>query len=217
MNYDDNSSGCQRLKNAWATVIEGHGEEWGPEGHKPKLCFEACSGRHMSQMGEELDKCVQYRPKVTVMQVAGNDADFYPMADACLFLSDPRADYGPAYEDDDPENPKGKCRQEINRVRGNILGTNGNKAIKDQYIDTINMWKNHRGSQGNDASLYTVGYPHFFGLSDVCEKWTFQVWTWPITIRQAVKVEMQRDFNDLVSWRHMMQTRMINGADHTES
>lgn len=43
--YDDNSSGCQRLKNAWATVVRDEGPIWGPEGFPPQLCFEACSGR----------------------------------------------------------------------------------------------------------------------------------------------------------------------------
>ena len=151
----------------------------------------------MEHMSEELDKCVNRRPEITIMEVSGNNADFYPMADNCLFHQWGYG-YGTLYEDDDPNNPTGSCRKSIAQVRENI------KKIEEEYKNTINMWKGHRASQGNDASLITVGYGRFFGMNDECDNWNFQVpikwWTspilWPAT--QTVKKAMRQEFNDMV-------------------
>jgi hypothetical protein len=95
------------FEDAWATVIKDHGKEWGPSDHVPELCFEACSGNRMSDMWLALDKCAQYKPKITFMEVSGNDAHFYDMADACMFHKYVWKDCGKHYEDDDPDNPEG--------------------------------------------------------------------------------------------------------------
>lgn len=196
--YDDNTSGCQRLKEGWATVIRDLGKEWGPEGYEPKLCFEACSGRKMEHMSEELDKCADFRPEITIMEVSGNDADFYGMADNCLFHKWGK-NYGTLYEDDDPANPTGSCRQSIAQVRENI------KGIESKYKDTINMWKGHRANQDNDASLFTIGYGQFFGMNDECNDWNFQV-PIPFVGTQRIVKEMREEFNEMVCTHEKPQT-----------
>jgi hypothetical protein len=171
--WDSNADGCMRYKYAWYTVVNKAYANWIPDTDKqPEFQFKVCSGSHLGQiMIDQMDKTT--RPKLVLMEAGGNDAIFYPMADACLFKSDTSRTYGKKYEDDDPEHPEGACRYEIVQVRGRDSGSN----IFDLVVQTINRWRSHPAVVGNDASLYLLGYSRFFapGLDPACDDWNFGV------------------------------------------
>lgn len=148
--------------------MERLGEKWLGE-KKAKLEFKACSGAQTDGMMDQMDQTT--RPKVTLMEVGGNNANFYPMADACLFHSERGTDYGPHFDDDNPNDPKGKCWKEIHEVQTRI----GNNKIREKIVGVINGWRGHRANMGNDASLYAHGYPWFFGDNKECDEYTFTV------------------------------------------
>ncbi|KAF1949771.1 hypothetical protein CC80DRAFT_510256 [Byssothecium circinans] len=129
--YDNNKDNCWRYKYAWSTVVEGHGSDWLPDSKKAKLEFVACSGSRTDNVMEQMDKTT--RPKVTLMEISGNNADFYPMADSCLFHSDRDKDYGTFFEDDNPDNPTGECWREIKLVRGRVESND----IKNKIVNVI--------------------------------------------------------------------------------
>lgn len=148
-------------------------------------------------MKDQMDQLT--RPNLVLMEAGGNNADFYNMADACMFQAEPGKDYGPRYEDDtDPNNPKGECRKEIALVRSRVQGDGFNGIVK-LVQQTIHTWRGHKSVLGNDASLFVLGYGRFFGhdLDDACDKWNFAV-PWQFAPQNIVK-EMRADFNELVS------------------
>lgn len=180
-----------RYKYAWSTVVNASYADWMPDGKEPQFEFKACSGSKLENMMDQMDQLT--RPKVVLMEAGGNNADFYPMADACLFHADPnRKDYGKKYEDDDPNKPKGECRKEIQLVRGRVQGDD----IKNKVVDTIHAWRGHKAVMGNDASLFLLGYPWFFAFAEECDKWHFNVW-WAKE-NQNVVMDMRKEFNELV-------------------
>ncbi|ORY01740.1 SGNH hydrolase-type esterase domain-containing protein [Clohesyomyces aquaticus] len=190
--YDGNKDGCLRYKYAWSTVVEGKGSDWLPNGKKAKLEFVACSGSRAENVMQQMDKTT--RPKVTLMEIGGNNADFYPMADSCLFHSDKDKDYGTHFEDDNPDNPTGECRREINLVKGRVKSND----IKNKIVDVINGWRAHPANAGNDASLYLHGYPWFFADNKECDDWTFSVFYVNDTQKSKVVQGMRTEFNSLI-------------------
>lgn len=183
-----------RYKYAWSTVANAMYAQWTPEsGKESQFEFKACSGAHLENMKDQMDQLT--RPKLVLMEAGGNNADFYHMADACLFQADPSKTYGPRYEDDtDPEHREGECRKEIDLVRSRLQGDN----MKNSVINTIHTWRGHRSVVGNDASLFLLGYSRFFGpdLDDACDKWNFAV-PWQTQPQNVIK-EMRGEFNELV-------------------
>ncbi|KAI4709928.1 hypothetical protein J4E89_005158 [Alternaria sp. Ai002NY15] len=182
-----------RFKYAWSTVVNDRYQDWTPTPDQdPQFEFRACSGAHLGKnIHDQMDKLT--RPKMTMLEVGGNNADFYPMADSCLFHTDPRVDYGTHYEDDDAEKPTGLCRKEIKLVRGRV-GDN----LKQAVIDTIDIWRAHPAVSGNDATLFMLGYARFFALDDACNDWDFgRQFQFPWNA-QKLKKEMRQEFNDLV-------------------
>lgn len=179
-----------RYKYAWSTVVRDHGFEWLPDGSHAKLEFVACSGAHIENMMDQMDKTT--RPKITIMEVGGNNADFYPMADACIFHAQAKS-YGPHFEEDNPLNPKGECWREINLVGKRVRSDD----IKNKIIDNIHRWRGHLRNMGNSASLYLHGYPWFFAFGEECEDWTFGI---PLRKDNTKLVlGMCKAFNELVS------------------
>lgn len=165
---------------------------------EPKFEFVACSGRHIDQVLEEMDHTT--RPKVVLMEIGGNNAEFYPMASACLFHDDKEKDYKPHYEDDDRENPKGLCRKEINLVRDRLTGqgaTDMGNAIKDM----INNWKGNSHVWNGGASLFLLGYAKMFNDQTkgkgTCDEWTYSIVGAPS--QSKVVSAMRTDFNDMGS------------------
>ncbi|OCK74994.1 SGNH hydrolase [Lepidopterella palustris CBS 459.81] len=188
--FDDNKSGCMRYKFAWSTVVNASYADWLPDGEEPQFEFEACSGARLDGMMGQMDQLT--RPKVVLMEAGGNNADFYPMADSCLFHGDPGKKYGKNYEDDDPNDPKGECRVEIRNVRGRVEGDD----LKNKVIDTIHAWRGHKAVMGNEASLFLLGYPWFFAYGEKCNDWTFSVFY--SGQKQMVVMDMRKEFNELV-------------------
>lgn len=190
--YDNNKDNCWRYKYAWSTVVESHGSDWLPDDRKAKLEFVACSGSRTDNVMDQMDKTT--RPKVTLMEIGGNNADFYPMADSCLFHSDWNKDYGTFFEDDNPDNPTGECWREIKLVRGRL----DSNDIKNNIVNVIHKWRGHPANMGNDASLFLFGYPWFFGDNKECDNWTFNVFYANGDKRQNVVQGMRTQFNQLV-------------------
>lgn len=180
-----------RYKYAWSTVVNASYADWVPDGREPQFEFKACSGAHLEDMMGQMDQLT--RPKVVLMEAGGNNADFYPMVDACLFhAAIPPKKYGTQYEDDDPNNPQGECRKEIGLVRSRLQGD----GMKNKVADTIHAWRGHKAVVGNDASLFLLGYPWFFALAEQCDHWHFNVW-WALQNQNLVK-HMREDFNEMV-------------------
>ncbi|KAH9864340.1 hypothetical protein J1614_010274 [Plenodomus biglobosus] len=208
--YDDNSDNCMRYKYAWSTVVNGSYDRWTPKTDQAsQFEFHACSGARLEDMPRQMDKMT--RPKLVLMEAGGNNADFYPMAEACLFRNDRDKDYGKFYEDDDPTNPEGRCRIEIGLVRDRLTNPPPNpdeRSMKDKVIDTINAWRAHPSVGDNEASLFVLGYPWFFGLDSACDDWTFSVVY--AKDKQKVVSAMRQDFNDLIN---MMNTAIREAVE----
>jgi hypothetical protein len=184
-----------RYKHAWSTVVNASYSDWTPNpDQSPEFEFRACSGAHLGDnIKDQMDKLS--RPKMVLLQAGGNDAIFYPMADACLFHANITKDYGTKYQDDNPESPTGECMREISLVRGRVQGNDIRKGVED----TINMWRSHPAVTGNDATLFMLGYARFFALDDACNDWDFGIALQNTTQRQNVVRGIREDFNDLVS------------------
>ncbi|KAI4952425.1 hypothetical protein J4E91_002895 [Alternaria rosae] len=191
--YDGNEDGCMRYKYAWSTVVNDKYQDWTPNPDQgPLFEFRACSGARLGQnIHDQMDKLT--RPKMTLLEAGGNNAQFYDMADFCLFHSDRNKDYGTKYEDDNAEDPTGKCRSEIKEVRNRVGG-----GLKQAVLDTIETWRYHPAVGGNDATLFMLGYARFFALDDACNDWNFGVQYQNSSQTQTIKKEMRQEFNDLV-------------------
>jgi hypothetical protein len=183
-----------RYKLARSTVVNATYSEWAPDNSiPPEFEFKACSGAHLENMEGHRDQLT--RPKLVLMEAGGNNADFYPMADACLFQASNTKDYGSRYEDDtDPQNRKGECRKEIDKVRASLQGN----SMQELVTKTIHMWRGHKSVMNNGASLLVLGYARFFGtdLDDACDKWNFAV-PWRFQAQNVVK-DMRAEFNELL-------------------
>jgi hypothetical protein len=135
-----------RYKYAWSTVINENYATWAPDaGAESQFEFTACSGAHLENIKDQMDKLT--RPKLVLMEAGGNNADFYPLADSCLFHQDLNKNYGPSYENetDTTQEPKGECRREIGKVRDRLTGGNMELTIvnsRDPTNPDISMeWK----------------------------------------------------------------------------
>lgn len=186
-----------RYKYAWSTVVNGSYADWLPEGTKANFSFKACSGAWLEDMMNQMDQ-LETQQKVVLMEAGGNNAIFYPMADACLFHSENnpfnRRVYGTVYEDDDPKNPTGSCRKEIGWVRSRVEGD----GIKDNVTDKIHKWRGHKAVVGNDASLFLLGYARLFAEGPECNEYDFEVFYALRNETQKVVLEMRKEFNELV-------------------
>jgi hypothetical protein len=180
-----------RYKYAWSTVINANYAQWTPDtGKEPQFEFKACAGAHLENMQDQMN--LMTRPQLVFMEAGGNNADFYPMADACLFRTDPNKEYKPNYENDNPNKPEGACRKEIQLVRGRLQGND----MVDRVVQTIHTWRGHKSVMGGDASLFLIGYGRFFALDSQCDKWNFNVF-WDRETQNVV-AGMRQEFNELV-------------------
>ncbi|KAL1607895.1 hypothetical protein SLS60_002833 [Paraconiothyrium brasiliense] len=154
-------------------------------------------------MWNEMDHLAR-RPELVIMEAGGNNADFYPMADACLFNKDllhfppedwsdigvpERRDYGPEYPD-----PNGDCMKGLQQVQDTI-GQNGSN-MKGKVTDTINMWRSHAKTQNMDATLIVIGYGRFWAEGTDCNDWTFAL-PWALK-KPKLHLQMRKDMNNLI-------------------
>ncbi|KAF2853278.1 SGNH hydrolase [Plenodomus tracheiphilus IPT5] len=210
--YDDNSDNCMRYKYAWSTVVNAAYDQWTPDTNKEaQFEFAACSGAVFSNLPDQMNNKMT-RPKLVIMEAGGNNADFYPMASACLFHDEYNKDYGTLYEDDDPANPQGLCRKEIGLVRGRLTDPPDDpneKSMKQKVIDAIDTWRDHPAVKDNDATLFVLGYPQFFEFNPECDNWTFSV----VYAKEYQKVvtAMRQDFNDLIDLMNVAIRDAVEG------
>jgi hypothetical protein len=192
--YDNNASGCMRYKYAWSTVVNAAYSDWTPDTGKPSIFeFNACSGAHLVDIMNQMDQLT--RPNLVLMEAGGNNADFYAMADSCLFQSNFTKNYGSKYEHgNDPNKRTSECKREVDLVRDRLRGD----GMEQNVRDTIHAWRGHKAVTGNDASLFLLGYARFFGpdLDAGCDGWNFCV-PWKSQVQNVVK-PMRADFNELV-------------------
>jgi hypothetical protein len=158
-------------------------------------------------MKDQMDK--MSRPKLVMMEAGGNDADFYPLADACLFHAEGK-DYGKKYEDD--KGPVGKreglCKYEIDQVRDRLTGDRMAK-FQAAIRQTIHDWRGHKSVKGNDATLMTVGYARFFAEGKECDDMKFTI---PGASEQKVVLDMRKDINELVSIERITLRDMLTNS-----
>jgi hypothetical protein len=185
-----------RYKYAWSTVVNENYAKWAPYPDVgSQFEFRACSGARLDSMKEQMDKLS--RPKLVFMEVGGNNADFYPLADSCLFHQSSDKKYGPNWEEEiDSKNPTGECRKEIGKVRDRLTSGNMDK-FQDDIKQTIHTWRGHKSIMGNDATLLVLGYGRFFALDQACDEWSFNVF-WASKTQNVVS-GMRKEINDLVS------------------
>jgi hypothetical protein len=168
-------------------------KEWVPGNQEVELQFKACSGSRLANMCEEpyrqgIQMDLLDRPKVVLMEAGGNNADFYPIANDCIYHQDgPKT---PLYEDD-PEG-QGPCKSSLRNTRQRV----GNGQLKDLYVHTIHRWRGHPAVVGNDASLYVLGYGRFFSDAEACNEWSFSWYAG--APYQNLTMELRKDINDLV-------------------
>jgi hypothetical protein len=147
-------------------------------------------------MKNQMDKLS--KPKLVLMEVGGNNADFYPLADSCLFHATYGKKYRPNWEEEiDSKAPaQGECGREIGKVRDRLTGENMDKFQED-IRQTIHTWRGHRSAMGNDATLLVLGCAKFSTLDEVCDGWTFNIyWT---NKTQNVVSGMRKEINSLTS------------------
>ncbi|ORY09828.1 SGNH hydrolase-type esterase domain-containing protein [Clohesyomyces aquaticus] len=193
---------CHRYKYAWGPMISSHYSDWSKGRGDQEFMFGACSGHRLGMMWNELDHLPR-RPELVIMEAGGNDAEFYPMADACLFNSEwdnipenwndlklPKPkDYGPEYPD-----PSGECQKGLKQVQDTI--GQGGSNIKAKVIDTINMWRGHSKTQNMDATLIVIGYARFWAENTECDNWTFAL-PWAAN-KPKLHLQMRKDMNNLI-------------------
>lgn len=184
-------------------MISSHYSDWSKGRGDQEFMFGACSGHRLEMMWNELDHLPR-RPELVIMEAGGNNAEFYPMADACIFNREfvnvpeswtdikipERKDYGPEYPD-----PNGECAKGLKQVQDTI-GQDGSK-IRDKVIETINMWRGHAKTQHMDATLVVIGYGRFWAESTDCDEWTFAM-PWSLN-KPKLHLQMRKDMNNLVS------------------
>ncbi|KAF2028051.1 hypothetical protein EK21DRAFT_102129 [Setomelanomma holmii] len=136
--------------------------------------YPALLGCHLEDMVNQMDKLT--RPKLVMMEAG-----------------DRNKDYGKNYEEDDPEHPVGECRIEIKNVRARL----SENSIQSKVEETIHAWRAHKSVIGHDASLFLLGYGHFFALDKACDGWNFNVLY--STQLQNLTSGTPEDINDLAA------------------
>ena len=192
--YDGNKDSCLRTKESHGPQMEASTSWLGD--FTSELRDAACSGSQLVDLakgGYQMGKVG--RPNMVVMTSGGNNAGFGHIVDVCIYHSDFRHNYGPAYKDDDPNNPTGECGQALNGAADYING-----AMRQDLINTINdILADPNVHDNADFLLYLTGYAQFFGTDydDWCntERWNI----WGVSPVPYLSKELRTAFNDRVS------------------
>ena len=119
----------------------------------------------------------------------------YTFVDLCIYHSDPGTNYGPAYKDDNPNNPKGQCGKAL---KGAFEYINGD--MRRDIMNTIDdIFHDPNVRDNADFLLYVTGYARFFGTS--YDSWcNDEHWNIPgISPTPYLSKELRVAFNDRVS------------------
>ena len=190
--YDDNKDKCLRTKESHGPQLEADSDLFG---HEPSgLRDAACSGSQFVDLAKN-----QYQmgkvgnPNLVVMTSGGNNAGFGRIVDVCIYHSDPRHDYGPAYKDD--KNRKGDCAKALNDAKEYIENPD---KMRDELIITLDdILKDNHVKDNPDFLLYLTGYARFFGpdYDQWCNSETWRIPN-PYSAIPYLSEELRRAFND---------------------
>ncbi|KAL8747806.1 MAG: hypothetical protein Q9190_000350 [Brigantiaea leucoxantha] len=192
--YDGNLDNCLRTKESHGPQMEAD-TSWTGD-YSSGLRDAACSGSQLVDLAKGQYQMGKVgKPNLVVMTSGGNNAGFGHIVDVCIYHSDPLHNYGPAYKDDDPNDPKGQCGQALNSASTYI-----NEPMRQDLINTINdILADPHVHENEDFLLYLTGYAQFFGTD--YDPWcNNEYWNVPgISARPYLSEELRRAFNGRVS------------------
>ena len=194
--YDNNAGNCLRTTDAYAYQLKND-VSW-MNGWTEYFTWTACSGSKLVNMQDQI-LGVGSSPRLVTMTAGGNDgggnplAGFFNVADSCVFLSDPRKDYGLPYNTDTDRT--GECAKAIDASKAYIANTIGND-LKNTINDILD--KDNVRSQP-EFLLYVTGYAQFFNPDTTwCNSHTFSVY-WPYQSGPILSQYLRNDINSLVT------------------
>lgn len=88
--YDGNKDNCRRYRSAYAAQMEEDDGNNGRLGGASHLNFVACSGSHTDRIFADNGQASQIpdQPSLVTVTIGGNDANFYPVLNACIYRAD---------------------------------------------------------------------------------------------------------------------------------
>ena len=192
--YDENRDNCLRTKESHGPQMEAD-KSW-TGNYSSDLRDAACSGSALVDLAHGQHQMGKVgKPNVVVMTSGGNNAHFGDIVDLCIYHSEPRTNYGPAYKDDDPKKPTGKCRQALDDASKYINGD----MRGDFFNTTRDIFDDPSVHDKKDFLLYVTGYARFFGTD--YDPWCNEEhWNIPgISPTPYLSKELRTAFNDRVS------------------
>ncbi|KAL8866684.1 MAG: hypothetical protein Q9174_006152, partial [Haloplaca sp. 1 TL-2023] len=141
--YDNNRDQCLRSSEAHGPQLE-EDDSW-KGAFSSELRDAACSGSGLGDIAIGRNEMESVgKPELIIMTSGGNNAGFAPIVDPCIYHSDFRHNYGPAFADD----PDGLRRAfndrvaKINDLYRRVI--EDNFAQKARYIDIDSRFAGHR-------------------------------------------------------------------------
>ena len=193
--YDGNIGNCLRTKESHGPQMEADTSWTGP--YSSDLRDAACSGSQLVDLAKGSYQMGEVgNPNVVVMTSGGNNAGFGIIVNVCIYHADPNHNYGPAYKDDDPNNPKGECAKALSDATNYI-----NKFMAQDLINTINDILTDPSVSNNPGFLlYVTGYAQFFGTDydSWCEQEHWNLWSLLSPVPYLSK-ELRVAFNEHVT------------------
>ena len=202
--YDNNKGGCLRTTEAYAYQLKND-VSW-MNGWQEYFSWAACSGSRLVNMQNQIGNTGS-SPRLVTMHAGGNDANFFGIADNCVFHSQSK-DYGLNYNED--PNRTGACAKAIDSAKNYIANSLGKDL--NNTIDSIMASDNVKSQP--DFLLYVLGYAQFFnGDTTWCNGHSFGVGsTWP-PLSQYLRNDMNlltKTFNGAYSsWAKAYPTKNV--------
>ena len=156
--YDGNLDNCLRTKESHGPQMESDTSWTGA--YSSGLRDAACSGSTFLDFAKGHHQMGKVgNPDVVIMTSVGNNARFGLIVDFCVYHANSRHNYGPAYKDDDLNNPKGDCALALKWTTNYI-----NENMGQELVNTINdVFNDASVINKPDFLLYVTGYAQFFG------------------------------------------------------
>ena len=184
--WDNNKDECLCNTEAYGPQLEGD-DTWKND-TKSSFNFPACSGKKLEDMRGQISNAGS-SPSLVVMTAGGNNANFFKVADGCIFHSNWSMDYGAIYVDDTART--GACAQAIDASKAIITGTM-DKDLKNT-LDDLLVADNVKLNP--DFLLYVTGYAAFFNpKDDWCNHHSFGITSFP-----PLSNALRSDINTLVT------------------
>ncbi|OQO02303.1 hypothetical protein B0A48_11857 [Cryoendolithus antarcticus] len=217
-NYDDNGSGCMRVKHGSGPQLS---KDF-PGDVRASFDFVACSGSRLVDMvqGQQQMSQIPDDTRLVTMQAGGqyndygrsnadlkakigvgNNAGFYDVARDCIYHNDWSKDYGGDY-------PKpGACDDSIAAAEKYITAapeTLAGGTYPDTYATTLDLLDNSIPAKKDGFELYVLGYSHYFNEapeSDWCNDISFSVNRHELTpnTRPGLSHELRSKINSLTT------------------